>query len=370
MTVPNNALLTSIYTLTPTHCGTGQAAGAVDLPIAREATTGLPILPSTSLKGVAREALAGFRRGGKRADDAAWIDWLFGPEITSPDSDNTTNPEQDATPSDKKKEPAEFGAGAVIIGEGILLAYPVRALNRPFLHITSPLLLERLDRICRAYDIGAPLPSWSNKRWKALTEQVNSNGGVALVADNSLSGATLVLDDMLFSAPSVRFEDGWSKLALDISRLLPASERFTRQRLLSGLILIPDSHLLDLVQRTTPIQARTRLTSGKTTDDYRNEEGKVEKDGNLWYEETLPADTLFGCVVATRIGARSGPNLSGKEAEATTKFEAKAATALQQIQIGGNETVGHGRCWWTMPTQSAAARQERINLLETEVGAK
>lgn len=48
-------LVTGIYTLTPTHCGTGQAAGAVDLPIAREAHTRLPLLPATSLKGIARD---------------------------------------------------------------------------------------------------------------------------------------------------------------------------------------------------------------------------------------------------------------------------------------------------------------------------
>ena len=48
-------VVTGIYTLTPTHCGTGQAAGAVDLPIAREAHTGLPLIPASSLKGIARD---------------------------------------------------------------------------------------------------------------------------------------------------------------------------------------------------------------------------------------------------------------------------------------------------------------------------
>ena len=46
---------TGIYLLAPTHVGTGQAAGAVDLPIARERHTGHPYLPATALKGVARD---------------------------------------------------------------------------------------------------------------------------------------------------------------------------------------------------------------------------------------------------------------------------------------------------------------------------
>ncbi|HSR52011.1 MAG TPA: RAMP superfamily CRISPR-associated protein, partial [Acidobacteriota bacterium] len=65
MSAWNDGTLTAIYTLGPVHCGTGQTTGAVDLPIARDSSTDLPILPATSLKGVAREAFE-----ANAADDA------------------------------------------------------------------------------------------------------------------------------------------------------------------------------------------------------------------------------------------------------------------------------------------------------------
>ena len=54
--VGTRAIVTGIYTLTPTHCGTGRARRAVDLSVAREEHTGFPILPPSSVKGVARSA--------------------------------------------------------------------------------------------------------------------------------------------------------------------------------------------------------------------------------------------------------------------------------------------------------------------------
>ena len=58
MTVWSEAALLGIYTLNSTHYGTGQTTGAVDLPIARDAATGLPVLPATGSKGVLRDYAA------------------------------------------------------------------------------------------------------------------------------------------------------------------------------------------------------------------------------------------------------------------------------------------------------------------------
>ena len=81
------AALLGIYTLTPTHCGTGKAMDAVDLPIAREGHTRHPVLPSSSIKGALRAA-------GERAlntsngKDPRIADW-FGPEIKKPGEGGT-----------------------------------------------------------------------------------------------------------------------------------------------------------------------------------------------------------------------------------------------------------------------------------------
>ena len=57
MNLWRNITLSGIYTISPTHCGIGQACGAVDLPIARDASTQFPVLPATSIKGVVRDFL-------------------------------------------------------------------------------------------------------------------------------------------------------------------------------------------------------------------------------------------------------------------------------------------------------------------------
>ncbi|HEY7420145.1 MAG TPA: RAMP superfamily CRISPR-associated protein, partial [Ktedonobacteraceae bacterium] len=49
-----NAQLTFIHALSPLHAGTGQGAGVIDLPVAREKATNIPFLPGSSLKGALR----------------------------------------------------------------------------------------------------------------------------------------------------------------------------------------------------------------------------------------------------------------------------------------------------------------------------
>ena len=48
--------LTFIHALSPLHAGTGQGVDVIDLPIARERATGLPLLPGSSLKGTLLDA--------------------------------------------------------------------------------------------------------------------------------------------------------------------------------------------------------------------------------------------------------------------------------------------------------------------------
>ncbi len=62
--------LTFIHALSALHAGTGQGAGVIDLPIAREKATGLPFLPGSSLKGPLRASLA----------DKDLRNAIFGPE--------------------------------------------------------------------------------------------------------------------------------------------------------------------------------------------------------------------------------------------------------------------------------------------------
>ncbi|MDX1982667.1 MAG: RAMP superfamily CRISPR-associated protein, partial [Bryobacteraceae bacterium] len=99
---------------------------------------------------------------------------------------------------------------------------------------------------------------------------------------------------------------------------------------------------------------------GKTTDTWINPETGTEEEGNLWYEEYLPADCLFVSLIGER-RQRQRPNRPSPSAKASLKDLKKepGRQALKVVQIGGNETVGHGLCYWTIYPSDKDAANER-----------
>lgn len=301
----NHVVLTSIYTLTPTHCGVGSTSGAVDLPIARESHSGLPILPASGLKGAARAAL----RGNLAQDE---VNTLFGPDTTDADG---------------------LKAGALAFTEAHLLLLPVRSFVRPWLYVTAPCLIDRLNRDLRALKLeGQLLPL--GKRPNQGTGPVP---GTVFVSQEALGKQPLVLEDRVFPSSNLFHDVSVSLLAERIAALLPPEELETRSRISQGLVVVSDDDLNLLLEQCIPVQARIKLNERKTTTD---------DGGNLWYEEALPSDCLFVSFVMTRPGGGSN------EASALPKLK-DAWRKLSYLQIGGNETVGMGLCWWTFQEGAA-----------------
>ena len=299
MTLWNKTRLTAIYTLTPLHFGVGQAASAVDLPITRDAGTGFPLIPATGLKGVARNHLVNVL-GKEHPDIKEW----FGPDL------DVSKGDQD--------EAIDLSAGALTFTEGRLIAYPVRSLNRPFLHVTCPLIVERLARDLRAagladdFGIDAwPLEVSKDQAW---------------VASEELAGKALVLEDLVYEAGETEHSADLASFAAQLAELLPETEEATRKRLREGLVMLCDADFSELITRVIPVRARIKLNENKTTGD----------GGNLWYEAHLPPDCLFLSLVAER---RQRDEMLDKLRE--------HAEHLATVQIGGNETVGYGLCWWS-----------------------
>lgn len=332
---PTQAALLGIYTLTPTHCGTGKAVDAVDLPIAREGHTQHPILPATSVKGALRAA-------SERSGWASHVRGWFGPELKAGQSE-------------------ELEAGNVVFTDARLLAFPVRALHTAFCWVTCPLILERFYRDLLAFEAGDFWPTADGTLHPAHPETWDGGRGKVRLAQN-VNGGTLVLEDLVFSGAELMVEEsGLGTLAGAFGALLGRAEEGTRKRLARDLVVIPDADFSDLVVRTMPVQARIRLNDRKTTSG---------DGGNLWYEETLPTDALFSVFAVARDGARredalmtfidaagrSAPARSADKADKADKatLATVADTTMDQapplfsrpIQIGGNETVGQGLCLW------------------------
>lgn len=276
-----------LYNLTETHVGAAEALDAVDLPIVRESTTGLPILPETALKGVARE------RATRRMQTE--VERLFGPEE------------------------GELRAGRLIFGQGQLLFFPLRALGRPFVHATCPLLLGRLDRLRRAFGLEALVPP----------ELLPPPDRKVLVADEGLAGGDLLVERFGYKKHDLAHSPALGRLSARIAAVLPRGEEDTRKRLASDAILLPDPDFVALVRGALPVRARVRLD-----DETRTTSGG---DGNLWFEEMLPSDCTFWTIISER---------EGKE-DVSKPMSALIEALKPGVQLGGGETLGQGRCWWS-----------------------
>ena len=97
----------------------------------------------------------------------------------------------------------------------------------------------------------------------------------------------------------------------------------------SQLAIVSDGDFAWFARYGLPVQARNAL-------DPDTKESKA-----LWFEETLPPDTLMYALVSAR-----GDDASGIE-QLTQVFGTPA-----YIQIGGNETVGQG--WFRVHSQTGA----------------
>lgn len=284
------AKLLFLQALSPLHAGTGQGVGAIDLPIAREKATGIPIVPGSTLKGVLR---SNCEDNGK--DDDLKIR-VFGPET----------------------ENASDHAGSAQFSDLRLLFLPVRSLAGTFAWVTSPLLLRRFQRDCAMANtlIINNIPSVDEK---SVCLVPASDSKLTMTIGDAVN--QVVLEDLRLTSQtdtSLNNLLNWLKILLfgaDVSWQTLFTER---------VCVVHDDVLSFLLDTATEITARIRL----------EEEKKTVAHGALWYEEALPAESILsGLLVVQEIKA------SEKEAVAAiTKL------AASPLQVGGNATVGRGLC--------------------------
>lgn len=306
--------LSLIHAMSPLHAGTGQAVGTIDLPIARERPTGIPLLPGSSIKG----ALRARGNGQPPAID------VFGPETTN----------------------ASDHSGAVQFSDAHVVLFPVRSVAGTFAWVTSPYLLQRFARTAREARLPLPAPP------APLPEGTCRVAGDALVVG---AGARrkVVFEDLDFTAevepeaepaagpvagkgapPEARTGTlrAWAHLCGEI--LFPQGSTDCepwRATLLSRLCLIGDDPMSFLLDHATEVAARVRL----------NEATKTVARGALWYQESLPAETvLAGLVVASDV--KGNGRTERKAAELLAYVETLTSNSL--VQLGGKASVGHGSC--------------------------
>ena len=214
-------------------------------------------------------------------------------------------------------DPEFFGTpakqGSMMFGDFRLLLLPLRSSDGAYKWATCPHLLERLRR-----DLDYAGYTWTVPRPDNLAE--------GEIFASSANQATLLLEEMAFGVKAP--PDPAIPAAL--ARLLPEAEAYqaTRERVPRQLLIMSDDDFGWFARFGLPVHAHNVLDKDTKT------------STNLWYEESLPADTLLYSVVAPRTAA-CGPNTDA--AKALDKVLAKLRDD-PWIQFGGNETTGHGVC--------------------------
>ena len=281
------ATLYHLHALSALHCGTGQSAGVVDLPIARAKATKLPIVPGSSLRGVLRDAVD----ANARAD----AEVLFGPR-------NVT----DST--------GAF-AGALAVGDASLLALPVRSLGGIACYATSRFILSRYVRdLKRAGKPTLLLPPGEDA---ALVPSGSAN------RVESEGKSKVVLEDVDLTAQQHDSAEQWAQ---HLARLLHPEDETSQRDLMARFAILPDDVMDFLSETATEVRARVAICPEKGT----------AKTGALWYEESLPAESVLWGVLALSSPFKSDDDRTEEE---LAKLLPKNDPPLQ---LGGNASVGHG----------------------------
>jgi len=269
-----------LHVLSPLHAGTGQGIGAIDLPIAREKATGIPYLPGSSLKGVLRDQAACWDQDTRFA--------VFGADTES----------------------ASEHAGAVQVGDAKLLLLPVRSLYGVFALVTSPYLLERFSREAHMVGLRVPgVPQVPDAEHAFLA----SAKGSRVLGD----GGKVYLEDLdLKAREEAEAWEQWLAERLEV----PVEGR---------LAVVHDDLMGYLLETATEVVARIRL----------DDETKTVARGALWYEESLPTESVLYSLLRAEASRRKGKDLPAEAVFALVKGLLEGA-----VQLGGKATVGRGLC--------------------------
>lgn len=288
-----NTRLLCLHARSPIHCGTGQAIGGIDLPIAREKPTQLPLVPGSSLKGVLR-ALGNDEDRTHRA--------VFGPPT----------------------EEAHEHAGSVQFGDARLVFLPVRSVRGTFAWATSPYLVRRFLQDAAEAGLALPRPP------------ANVDEGGALVAKGSrlvASDNRVVFEDFDFASKVDPAFDAFVAAAAKAFFGAEADAGDERAHFAARACVVHDDVMGVLLQTATEITARIRLAP----------DTKTVAKGALWTEESLPVESLLaGLVVATPVAGRDGQRVPA--AALLGHVAALVAAQKGAIQVGGNATIGRGLC--------------------------
>jgi len=299
-------LIATIRTLSPLHCGSGAGLKDIDLPVIRHKVSGHPIIPGSSIKGVLKDY---YNDKSGKTDET--VQALFGL-----DSENTTD--------DTESKKANGFASAISVGDGLLLALPVRSFYGTFAYLASPYTLQQFKAALRRTgenDLpGIPGGLGLN----------DGNAGVILTTGSLLKitdkDEKILLEEMDLKIDSEKTADQWAE---KIAGYYCGNDE--EKELFKKRFAITDDNVLNFICDTgLPVEAHIRIDE-KT--------GAVE-NGALWYEETVSPETFFFTNIGVDRSFKKDTKKSAGELAGILNTERTKNPVY--TQFGGKATTGKG----------------------------
>lgn len=286
------------HALSPLHFGTGVALGSIDLPISREANTGLPNAPGSGIKGVVKDFLRDQYRlpgAGQSHDKVAY---------------------RHALGVDPGEQESERAQSALSFGDGLLLAFPVRSLCGVFAWVTSPYVIHRLRRV---------LP-------QVPAAPAVSTGSCATAAGANLAAnGHVYLHDLKLAANNTGNNASAASLAATLAALIfPGAEnndavQAERTNFTARFAVVSDEDCAHLTTVGCEVRMRNALQPGS----------KIVQEGALWSEEYAPVETIFW-------GTLMADHINGEPGQQTLADFCQRFGPERGAQFGGKATVGKG----------------------------
>jgi len=253
--------------LTPLHIGAGQGLGHVDLPIVREAHTNFPYIPGTSLKGALRNLeinQVARARGEKpsqveerltknkfdqKEEDILRLAKIFGVA--------GEGAERDKEALEKGKE---VGAGKVLFSDAFIVLFPVKSAKGIFSLTTCPYVINRFFELL---GIDQRVKDVPEGKVKVLSTKDHGN----------LINNRLLLEEFVFEAEESE----------ELKKFVELVGTFVGEENKRRIVCVNDTDFMDFVSNYTEVRTHIKIDLNTGT----------VKEGALWTEEYVPAESVF-----------------------------------------------------------------------------
>ncbi len=281
----DNGSILRMYAVTPCHAGCGASQGVVDLPIQRERHTQWPMIQASGMKGAIRAHFERYKDNVKMDETQEQFNCLTELIFGSEKADH---------------------AGSLSVSDAKILAFPMRSNISPFVWITCPAVLRRLNK---------DLLLLERKSIANLSDLDKLGKSDAWCVSGKFTEPVL-LEDM-----QVNVKDG-TAIATALAPLMGVLDLPER------LIIVHDEIFTYGVTSCTQVMAQIKIDQSKGT----------TQDGSLRYQEELPADTLFYTVILWGPSREGNSRLSAETIASYVRNDVMSS----HLQVGGDETLGRG----------------------------